>query len=130
MADPFATLLDLETRWRIDNLDQGRAQALLVDASALLRAQVPDLDARLEDEAIDPAVPRAVVCSAVRRAMSVPNHVLGVTQAQQTAGPFSGSVTFSNPAADLYFTRAELRAVRAGRRRAFTIDTVVEDDDA
>lgn len=123
MAEPFATVADLEARWRpLTPTETTTATALLDDASAMIRAEAPGIDQRVDDGQLDPAVPLMVVCRMVKRAMHTSGD--GVTQQQQTAGPFSQMLSFSNPQGDMYLTKADRRMLGIGRQRAFSIDLV------
>jgi len=123
MAEPFATAADLEVRWRpLSGDEQATAAALLTDASAIVRSEVKDIDERITLLKLDKDIVRAVVCSMVKRAM-VAGLQAGVSAQQQSAGPFAQSLTFTNPAGDLYLTRAERRRLGGVAARAFEIDT-------
>lgn len=118
-SEAFATLEDLEARWRGLSLDeQKRAKALLGDASAVIRSTVRDVSRVPAD------VLQLVTCSIVRRAMA--NDQLGmgdISSQQMTAGPFSQQVSFANPSGSIYLTKAEKRLLGVGGRgRAFSID--------
>lgn len=127
MADPFATVGDLEARWRTLTPAEGaRAEALLGDASALLRDLGRDIDERIADGELDPATPRAIVCAMVKRVMQGPGDLDGVSQTQQTAGPFQHGVTFANPSGDMYLTKLERRRLGIGGQRAFMVDLIPE----
>lgn len=76
----LATVDDLAARWRpLDAATTTVAQALLGDASALLRARVPGLDARLADATLDRALVVPVVCAMVRRVLANPDGVVAET---------------------------------------------------
>lgn len=121
MAIPFATTADLALRWRALTADETpRADALLEDASATIRAACPDIDARIAD-GFGTAVPRAVACAMVKRAMQGAGFD-GVTQQSQTAGPFAQATTFANPLGDLYLTKDERRRLRGRTQRAGSVD--------
>lgn len=67
----FATVEELAARWKeLSNAEEDMASALLDDAAVMLRAAVPDLDARLEDGRLGVDVLSLVSCRMVRRAMS------------------------------------------------------------
>lgn len=120
----FATPDDLESRWRpLTPAERATADELLSDASAILRAECSGIDARIDDGRLDPAVPRMVVCAMVKRAMIAGDMAAGVSSHQQTAGPFSQSLSFVNPTGDLYLTKAERKRIGCGGQKAFTIDT-------
>lgn len=121
MADiPFATVSDLEARWRgLSEAEQARAAVLLADASALIRDMVPGW------EQVSEQTLRAICCAVVRRAMSVDVDLPdGVSSFNETAGPFSQQMSFSNPTGDLYLTRAEKARMGVGVATAASIDLV------
>ena len=119
MADiPFATVSDLEARWRgLSEAEQARATVLLADASALIRDTVPGW------EQVSEQTLRAICCAVVRRAMSVDVDLPdGVSSFNETAGPFSQQMSFANPTGDLYLTRAEKARMGVGVATAASID--------
>lgn len=118
---PFATSVDLAARWRpISESEEIQADALLEDASQMI------LDEGFDVATIPEATLRRVVCGMVKRAMSSPGGY-GVESIQQGAGPFQSTMKFSNPAGDLYLTKADRRALGGGRRqRAYEIDLLAE----
>lgn len=127
---PFATANDLADRWRPLSVDEyERAGVLLGDASQLIL----DED-RLDTLAalVDPPSLTLVriTCEIVKRAMLTPIDTAAVTAMQQSAGPFALSATYSNPAGDLYLTRAERRALGFSTQRAGHVDMWVTADDA
>lgn len=126
MSEPFATVADLEVRWRPLTGDEiGTAQALLSDASVFLRSLSPDIDTRIADGDLDAELPLIVTTRMVKRSMSVGamGTLDGVTQHQQSAGPFSQSVSFAAPTGDLYLSKAERKMLGISTQRAFMVDT-------
>lgn len=114
----FATIGDLETRWRsLSSLEHVRVTAMLDDASALIRAYQPNIDDLIDAATLDAAIPRMVCVAMIKRAMTA-DDTPGVSSQMQVAGPFSQQTTYSNPSGDLYLTRAEKRLI-SGRRRQF-----------
>ncbi|GAB3293009.1 Gp19/Gp15/Gp42 family protein [Pseudoclavibacter terrae] len=114
---PFASVTDLEARWKTLTADERtRAAVLLGDASQLILDEVP----RATDA--DPKTRQRIVCGIVKRAMSGPADGVGITSLQQGAGPFQATTQFANPTGDLYLTAADRRALGAKRQRAFEID--------
>lgn len=97
-----------------------RLDAELARASRFVRAECPGVDERIADEELDPDVAADVVCEMVKAAASSPAEV-GVTQAQQTSGPYSQSMTFANPTGDLYLTKSQRRRLGCGGQRAASI---------
>lgn len=109
----FATVEDLEARWRdLSEDEQAQAEVLLEDAALYLQALV-EVDAEDETQA---GVLKAVSCNMVRRAMtSGASGAYGITGATATMGPFSQHIDYSNPTGDLYVTRAERALLGIGR---------------
>lgn len=119
----YATVADLEARWRpLDDSEKERAETLLGAASRQVRALCKGLDARIEAGDLDGELVTDVVCSIVKRAMLAPIDQNPISQVQQTAGPFSQSGTFVNPAGDLYLTKVERKLLGCGGQRAFSVD--------
>ncbi len=114
----LATVADIEARWHggaMTETQRARAGALIEDASALVLSS-PGFELREGDEG-QAANVRAVVCACVMRAMSAPEGLFGVTQASETAGPYTQSASYANATGDLYLTRAERLRLGIGRAR-------------
>lgn len=121
----FATPDDLETRWRpLAGDEVARASALLDDASAMLRAEMPGIDDRIDQGLMDPALPRQIVAGMVKRAMQGPPGMAGVESHSRGVGPFQGSVTFANPTGDLYLAKKDRKLLGIGRQTAYMVDTL------
>ncbi|MCT1607160.1 phage Gp19/Gp15/Gp42 family protein [Nesterenkonia massiliensis] len=113
---PFATVDELKERW--PDLPPGaedHATVLLKDASQFI------LDVCPEAAQADPASRLRVACAVVRRSMTVPDHLAGLSSGQETTGGVSRSWTPSNPHGDFYLTKTERRSLGAGRSRAFSV---------
>ncbi|WP_345438430.1 Gp19/Gp15/Gp42 family protein [Microbacterium gilvum] len=118
----YATVADLEARWRtLTSDEQARAGVLLEDAAvrldALCAPSVPPTSQELASRLI-------VSCEMVKRAMvtgSSGSGGLGVTSVQQGAGPYQETVQFSNPTGDLYLTKADKALLGCGKQTAFTV---------
>lgn len=116
----FAEVGDLESRWRpLTPVEAGRASVLLGDASVMLRAQFRSIDAKITAGTMDAALPLLVVCDMVKRALIAPVDDPAAVTRQQTAGPFSQSVTYSNPSGDLYISKADRRQLAGGQRASY-----------
>ncbi|SCQ72774.1 Hypothetical protein PFR_JS17-2_2045 [Propionibacterium freudenreichii] len=103
---PFATVSDLESRWRSLSKDEHtRAEALLDDASGLIVDTCPRW------EQASPATLRRVTCSVVRRAMAADDEDIGATSLMDVTGPFTTQRAYSSPAGDLFLTKAEKAAL-------------------
>jgi hypothetical protein len=122
---PFATADDVVARWRaLDTEERDRADILLADASAFIRAGCPGIDDRVAAGTLDPTVITAVVVGVVKRAMLAAGAGDGISHQQQTAGPYTQTFTFTNPTGSLYLTKADRRLLgcRGGAGHAFDID--------
>lgn len=119
----YATIDDLVARWRtLSEAELPRAEALLGDASAMLASELGT-----EVVGADEGILRYVACAMVRRAMEAgtPGQLpSGVSQASQTAGPYSRSFTLANPTGDLYLTSSERRALGLDAQVVGTIGPV------
>lgn len=114
----YATIDDLETRWRpLSIQEKQRALVLLEDAALRLDLAFPppaDLTPPLE------AVRVIVSCEMVKRALAAPGGI-GVSSVQQGAGPYQETLTYTNPSGDLYLTKAD-RKLLGGGQSAYSID--------
>jgi hypothetical protein len=100
----FATVADLEARWRpLTTEEESRASVLLDDAAVYLSALVT-VDPTDEEQA---AVLKTVSCSMVQRVMSADVDTYGLSQTSMTAGSYTQSMTFANPSGDFYLTGFE-----------------------
>jgi hypothetical protein len=125
MAD-FATSGDLTKGWRPLLQDETRrAPELIAKASRHLRAEFRsrDLDALIAAGTIDAGLVRDVICDMVRRVLVVPVDERPADQVTQASGPFSVGVKYTNPAGDMYLTKAERRKLGLTRPRAGGVDT-------
>jgi hypothetical protein len=79
MAD-LATVPDVEALWRPLTGDESvRVAGLLRMASAIVRRQLPTLDARISAATLDPDLARSVVATMVVRAMKNPDGIVART---------------------------------------------------
>lgn len=110
MADPFADPDDVAARWRpLTAAETTTAQALLQDASALIRQRFPGIDSQVTSGAVDPGILTMVAANMVKRALVTPDD--GVAQETQGMGPFSRGQTYANPLQNVFFTQADLLAI-------------------
>ena len=103
----YAAVSDIEARWRdLTTAEETQAAVLIDDASAMLDELV-DVDPNDTNQAY---LLKTVCCSMVIRAMSASESgLVGVTTQSMTAGVYSQSSTYENPAGDMYLTRMEKR---------------------
>lgn len=129
MADAFAGVADLEGRWRtLTAEERNTAHVLLGDASAIVRGEVPDIDARLGavPPTLDADIPKFVVCGMVKRAMMSVD-VEGISSAMDVAGPFTQQRSYANPQGNLYLNKQDKRLLGYRGQKAFTVDLVPPD---
>ena len=96
----YATIADLESRWRtLTSDEQAVAMTLLDDAAVLIDSMgTPSSD----------AAALIVSCDMVRRSMSMSQaDAYGLSQASMTAGPYAQQWTYANPTGELYLTRTD-----------------------
>jgi hypothetical protein len=107
MGIPFASHEDVEYRWRpLTPAEQDIADVLAEDASAVIRARFPGIDAQITSGAVDADVVTLVAAGMVKRAMIAPDD--GVAQQSEGMGPYSQSRTFANPMRNVFLTAADL----------------------
>lgn len=116
----YATVDDLEARWRTLSADeQARAGVLLEDAAVRLDAACPPSDPPTDQEL---AARLIVSCEMVKRAMaSGVTGGVGVTSVQQGAGPYQETTQFANPTGDLYLSKSDRKLLGCGAQAAFTV---------
>ena len=104
----FATVADLEARWRtLTSEEQALAATLLDDAAVKLSEWV------IEDDELQAAKLKIVSCDMVKRAMiASTSSAFGVEQLDATMGPMSQTAHFVNPNGDLYVSKQEKRMLR------------------
>lgn len=124
---PFATVADLEAFWKpLTPTEQARALMMLKLASNRLRMIGKDagidVDAEKDKDPLYASVLQWVVMEAVKRAMLTPIDGPPVDTFQQTAGPYSENIKYSNPAGDLWFKKSELSDLGLNGRQ--TLDSI------
>ena len=123
--EPFATVSDYEARYgEVDDSEQ--VETLLGDASAFIAAQ-PGFRLLPEDDdgyALQQANLVRVTCSVVHRSL-LSGDWAGFSNASQTAGNYTASVTIANPTEDFYMTKAEKRSLGITGGRIGTIEPAV-----
>ncbi len=125
---PFATTEDLTKFWRaLDATETTRAEYLLELASDNLRQIAmnakKDLDAMLAAGTVMSNTLKQIVMESVKRAMLTPQNQPPVNQMSQTAGPYSESFVFSNPAGDIWFKDKELKMLKLKGQKLLSVST-------
>lgn len=115
---PYATKEDLQKRWiDMPAMDPEHVDAVLSDASTLLRAQLPPIH-KVNQEILE-----MITCQIARRALATSTVPEGVTSVSQTVGPFATQMGFNaNNSGSLYLTKAEKKLLGIGRQTADNID--------
>ena len=111
----FATVDDLSARTgkEYDADQHAQVQTLLADASAVLVGLGFPAD---ETDPTRLQLAKMAVCNAVGYKIDRDAAFDAITQATQTAGPYTQSVTFATPSGSLRFLRQDLRALGLGSR--------------
>jgi hypothetical protein len=127
--EPFATVDDLEKRWRVlDTDERSKAEVALLDATALISALCEQsgviLPTTTTPNPLLSANLKAVCCDVCRRSMLSPDDITGVKSTQQMAGNYMGMLTYDSPPGDLYLTSSEKRRLGIGRQRMACINTL------
>jgi hypothetical protein len=125
MADTFATVEDLEARWRgLSEQERKRAAVLLEDATDLIKASAP----RWQHASLSTL--RRVCCAVVKRALQaeqgsadgLPEPRGLLSSEMHVTGPFTDQYAYSNPEGDLFLRAAELKQLGGRRSAAFEVD--------
>lgn len=107
-----------------DDVTDEAIAAKLHAVSVEARALYPDIDARLASGDLHRDTLWLVIGRVAERALRVTDEDrLGVASATAATGPFSSSLTYTNPDGNVYFGKADRRLLESGRRKrqAWTI---------
>lgn len=124
---PFATVVNLTSFWRAPD-SSDRALFLLELASNRLRLIGDDLGIDIDAKAVQnkayASTLQWVVMEAVKRALLTPTDAAPANSIQQTAGPYSENIVFTNPSGDLWFKKTELNSLSLyGKQHLTSIST-------
>lgn len=123
----YANAEDLTNYWKAPD-DANRANYLLKLSSNRLRLIAEGVDIDLDDKANNnPAyfdTLQWVVMESTKRALQAPLDAQPAESYQQTAGPYSENIKYTNPTGDLWFKKSELSALGlSGSQTLFSIST-------
>lgn len=123
----YANDVDLTSFWKAPD-DTTRANYLLKLASNRLRLLGSDTGVDVDAQAnSNPAyfdTLQWVVMESVKRALQAPLEGQPAESFQQTAGPYSENIKYSNPTGDLWFKKSELSAIGLnGNPQLYSIST-------
>nr|DAY94750.1 MAG TPA: hypothetical protein [Caudoviricetes sp.] len=122
-TEAFATITDFEKRWvGLSERDALRVEALLEDASDLIRSTCPDW------RDVPVSTLKRITCQVARRALISLSEAsgVGVSSMSTTDGPFTQQISYANPQGDLYLTRSEKKSLGVGVSRAFEVDLLAD----
>lgn len=126
--EAFATLEDMENRYGpIGSEEEDRVSTLLSDASIMLETELTRVGKAVDDDdAVQAECLKIVCCSMVNRVISS-GDMMDITQASMTAGPYTQSMTYSNPSGDMYLTKNERRmlGIPLRKQRLFSIEPMI-----
>lgn len=123
----YATLEDLQSRWRQLSADeQQRATTLLSDAAVKIALACKQSGVAIDaaDELQSEAL-KSINCEMVKRAMMSPIDMPPVSSFAQTAGSYSESQTYVNPTGDLYMTLGEKKMLGIGTQKMGSITPII-----
>ena len=125
--DAYATLEDLQSRWRQLSADeQQRATTLLSDAAVKIALACKQSGVAIDaaDELQSEAL-KSINCEMVKRAMLSPIDMPPMSSFAQTAGSYSESQTYVNPTGDLYMTLGEKKMLGIGTQKMGSITPII-----
>lgn len=125
--DAYATLEDLQSRWRSLSADeQQRATTLLSDAAVKIALACKQSGVAIDaaDELQSEAL-KSINCEMVKRAMMSPIDMPPMSSFAQTAGSYSESQTYVNPTGDLYMTLGEKKMLGIGTQKMGSIPPLI-----
>lgn len=127
---PFATVDDLEARWKpLSDIEKARAAALIDDVTARMSAMLrrAGVDYSTPDDVMAANL-RSVTVAVVKRSM-MDTGVPQVSSHTMSAGAYSETLQYANPTGDIYLTSAERKLLGIGRMRFGSVMPVIGDSD-
>lgn len=131
--EPFATIEDLEARWRtLTEDEQAQAETTLLDATAFITSEMKRSGVLVEpDDEVQHQNLVAVTCAVAKRSLLMAfdsgNTLTGVSKYQEQADVWNASVTLANPMGDMYLTAQEKRLLGIGRLKAGSARAAMRD---
>lgn len=118
----WATPADVEARWVGSSLPATNAviTALIADAEAIVLAEYPGIQARIDDNTLSESVVVMVVCRMVARVLRNPE---ALTYWQQNTGPFGQGKNYGSDNSDIWLTQQEIDLLAPkSRGKAYSIN--------
>lgn len=131
--EPFATIEDLEARWRtLTEDEQAQAETTLLDATAFITSEMKRSGVLVEpDDEVQHQNLVAVTCAVAKRSLLMAfdsgNTLTGVSKYQEQADVWNASVTLANPMGDMYLTAQEKRLLGIGRLKVGSARAAMRD---
>lgn len=127
MAEPFATITDLNQLWRkMDPEEEERAEALLPIVSDSLREEAikvgKDLDEMIAERPSLSSVAKSVTVDVVARTLNTSTTGEPMSQESQSALGYTWSGTFLTPGGGLFIKKSELARLGLKRQQIGVID--------
>lgn len=118
----WATPQDVLDRWVGGGAptDTDQISALIADAEAVVLAEFPKIQDRIDDNRLPEATVVMVVCRMVSRILRNPE---GLTYWQQTTGPFGQARNYGSNGSDLWLTAEERKLLSPTLKgKAFSVN--------
>ncbi len=127
MAEPFATITDLNQLWRkMDPEEEERAEALLPIVSDSLREEAikvgKDLDEMIAERPSLSSVAKSVTVDVVARTLNTSTTGEPMSQESQSALGYTWSGTFLTPGGGLFIKKSELARLGLKRQQIGVIE--------
>ena len=127
MAEPFATITDLNQLWRkMDPEEEERAEALLPIVSDSLREEAikvgKDLDEMIAERPSLSSVAKSVTVDVVARTLNTSTTGEPMSQESQSALGYTWSETFLTPGGGLFIKKSELARLGLKRQQIGVMD--------
>lgn len=128
MADQYSTVESLKLHWPAmsTTLTDAQVTRKIEEAAIEINGLYPTIEERIAAGTLSRPVVELVTNRMVKRALSVNEDVPENTNSMTAqTGPFTGTLTFSNPEGNMYLSKADRRlldpARAKGPSKAFTI---------
>lgn len=117
----WATFADVVDRWVGPGAptNQSQVEKLIEDAEQVILSEFPGIQERIDNESLPLERVTLVVVQIVTRFLRNPE---GLSNVQQTTGPFSQSRSFAERSSGLTLTDSEIKLLAPTRGKAFEID--------
>lgn len=117
----WATFADVVDRWVGPGAptNQSQVEKLIEDAEQVILSEFPGIQERIDNESLPLERVTLVVVQIVTRFLRNPE---GLSNVQQTTGPFSQSRSFAERASGLTLTDSEIKLLAPQRGKAFEVD--------